>query len=76
MNENLVEFARNQLKEGLRQLSDGWQFMFKRMYSHKNLDLDIETVVDNMPEDKLDFAMTQVENSLIKQKQKEKENGY
>jgi hypothetical protein len=66
MNKTLSNFAREKLKQGLLQLPDGWQMMFKRMYSHGNLDADINNVVDNMPEDKLDWAMQQVEQSLIK----------
>jgi len=40
--------------------------MFKRMYSHKNLDLPINEVVDNMPDDKIDWAMQQCQNTLNK----------
>jgi hypothetical protein len=39
------------------------------MYSHENLDADINDVIDMIPEDKLDWAMQQVENSLKKQKE-------
>jgi hypothetical protein len=66
MNNNLQSYAREQLKEDLSQLPEGSQKMFKRMYSHGNLDTDINTVVDNMPEEKLDWAMQQVEKSLVK----------
>ena len=38
--------------------------LFKRMYSPNNLDLDIEDIVDSMPEDRLDWAMTQVYKTL------------
>jgi len=41
------------------------------MYSHDNQDLSIEDVVDNMKEDKLDWAMRQVERTLLN-KQEEK----
>lgn len=36
------------------------------MYSHGHLDADINDVVDSMPDDKLDWAMQQVEESLKK----------
>jgi len=66
MNKGLEDYARKLIKEGLVQLPENWQIMFKRMYSHDNLDIDINTLVDNMPEDKLDWAMQQVEKSLRK----------
>ena len=66
MNKQLEAFAKSELKEGLKQLSEAQRLLFKRMYSHKNLELSIEEVVDNMPTDKLDWAMQQVQNSLAK----------
>jgi hypothetical protein len=67
MNNQLQSFAREELKSGLAQLPEGCQHRFKQMYSHGNLDANINDVVDNMPEDKLDWAMQQVEKSLEKQ---------
>ena len=67
MNETLKNFGREELKKGLSKLPESWQLRFKQMYSHKNLNADINDVVDNMPEDKLDWAMQQVERSLEKQ---------
>jgi len=67
MNKQLQDFARETLKNGLAQLSEGSCMVFKRMYSHKNLEADINSVVDQMPEDRLDHAMIQVQNTLDKQ---------
>ena len=66
MNKKLTQFARSELKEGLQQCSDGAVHLFKRMYSHNNLELSIDEVVDNMPDEKLDWAMQQVERTLAK----------
>ena len=66
MNEAIQEFARIQLKEMLAKCTEAQQLMFKRMYSHTDLDLDIESVVDNMPEEKLDWAMRQCQQTLKK----------
>ncbi len=66
MNNQLQNFARAELKKGLAKLPESNQLLYKRMYSHDNLDLSIEEVVDNMPEDKLDWAMQQVLNTLNK----------
>jgi len=68
MNETLTIYAREQLKEGLAKCTDGNILLFKRMYSHENLELPISEVVDNMPDEKLDWAMRQVERTLIKNK--------
>ena len=64
MNNQIQDFARQKIKEGLAQLPEDWQVRFKKMYSHKNLDADINTIVDQMSEDKLDWAMQQVQRSL------------
>lgn len=66
MNSELQEFARQNLKEGLAQLPEKAQLFFKRLYSHDNLEADINDVVDSMPEDKLDWAMQQVQRTLDK----------
>jgi hypothetical protein len=74
MNNQLQDYAREQLKAGLAQLPENWQRTFKLMYGRDNgkrsventVALPINDVVDIMPEDKLDWAMQQVENSLKK----------
>ncbi len=64
MNDTLQEFARTQLKAMLAECTDSQQSMFKRMYSYTDLTLDIDTVVDNVPVEKLDWAMTQCQKTL------------
>ena len=64
MNNELQTFARDNLKKDLAQCTDEQQLFFKRMYSHKNLKADINNIVDNMSEDKLDWAMQQIERTL------------
>ena len=68
MNDQLQEFARANIKDGLSQLTELQQMVFKWMYSPDNHDLPIDEVVDKMDADKLDWAMRQVENTrkLIK----------
>ena len=66
MNDQLQTYARDTLKEGLAQCSDGEQLLFKRMYAHGNLDMPINEVVDNMDTDRLDWAMDQVKRTLDK----------
>lgn len=66
MNNILTEFARKELKQGLEKCSEDQILIFKRMYSHDRLELTINDVVDNMPDDKLDWAMTQVDKTLAK----------
>ena len=68
MNKQLQKFARNELKKGVAKLPERWQELFKRMYGPKNSKLSIDATIDNMPEDKLDWAMTQVEKSIEKLK--------
>lgn len=68
MNETLKSTAKEMLKELLAECTDGQQLMFKRMYCHRNLELPINEVVDQMPDDKIDWAMTQVERTVEKNK--------
>lgn len=75
MNQQLQDFARKTLIEGLLQLPDGWQEQFKLMYARNNGKRTVEDakalplaqVIAQIPADKLDWAMTQVQNSLNKQ---------
>ena len=79
MNDSLKAYAKSELKEGLKLLPEGWQNKFKLMYGRAGglrsveeaLAMPIEDVVDEMPEDKLDWAMTQVQNSIKKCSEKE-----
>ncbi len=66
MNNQLQQFARETLKKGLAECTEGEQRIFKRMYSYKNLELPIDEVVDGIDEEKLDWAMKQVQATLDK----------
>ena len=66
MNNQMQEFARSTLKDGLAQCTENQQFLFKRMYAHGKVEIPINAVIDQMPDDKLDWAMQQVEGTLKK----------
>ncbi len=66
MNTQLQSIARQTIKDGLAQLPEGWQMRFKQMYAHGHLAMPINEVVDTMEDDKLDWAMQQVQNSVEK----------
>lgn len=66
MNTTIENIIRDKIKEGLSQLPESWGNMFKRMYNKGNLETSINEVIDNMPTKKLDWALTQVENSIKK----------
>lgn len=68
MNDLLKTYARQNIKEGLAKCTPEQVMLFKRMYSHTDLEADIESVVDNMPEEKLDWAMQQVQGTILKAK--------
>lgn len=57
---------REQLKELLNSCTDGQKLVFKRMYSNNNLELDINDIVDNMSDIKLNWAIEQVNNTIKK----------
>lgn len=69
MNDTLENFARNELKKGLAHCTEAEQLLFKRMYANGNLEMEINGLVDTMPEDKLDWAMQQVERTLAKKQE-------
>jgi len=66
MNSQLRNFARQTLKASFPRLPVAHISMFKRMYSHGNPDADINTVIDMLPDDRLDWAMQQVQQSIEK----------
>lgn len=63
-NEAIINFTKNEIKSGLEKLNDGCQLLFKRMYSHNNLNATIQEAVDGMDIEKLDWALSQVQRSL------------
>lgn len=74
MNGQLQDFARKTLKDGLSELPVSHQRMFKLMYGRDNGKrsipdteaMTVGAVVDEMPAEKLDWAMQQVQRSLDK----------
>jgi len=58
---------RIELKASLAQCTEGQQHKFRRMYSFKNLKLSISEVIDNMPEEQLEWAQEQIYNTLLKE---------
>ena len=64
MNADLQAFARKVIKDGLALCTPDQQMLFKRMYSHGNLELPINDVVDAMPPERLDWAMQQVQRTI------------
>lgn len=71
MNQILQEFARKWLKEEIVTVSDKGRHLFRMMYGRNGgrrsvadaEAMDISAVIDEMSADKLDWAMTQIQNS-------------
>lgn len=76
INQRLRDFMKSDLKDMLSKCTPGEQHRFKQMYSHKNLDIDINTVVDNFVDGnemstsdlmwKINNAMNQCERTIQK----------
>jgi len=64
MNSTLKSAGHQILKNLLEQCTEPQQLMFKRMYSHKNLEATMEEAVDNMDETKIDNAISQCERTV------------
>ncbi len=61
----LDKLEKNELKLLLAFCSVAQQFMFKRMYSPKNLGLSIDDVIDQMDSDKINNAIKQAQRTKI-----------
>jgi hypothetical protein len=59
-------YLRRQLKQGIARCTEDEIMIFKRMYSHKDLEASICDVIDRMEATKLPWALKQVENTLAK----------
>jgi len=64
MQESIRKEYKLRIKKGLEKLDKGCHSLFKRMYSHDNLERDINEVVDRIPDNKLDNALSQVERTI------------
>lgn len=64
MNSLWETILRDNIKQGLAQLHESHQRRFKQMYAEGDLDMPIDEVVDRMPEDKLEWALKQVQSSI------------
>jgi hypothetical protein len=68
MNKTFEKVGKDILKGLLSQCTEPQQYIFKRMYSHTNLDIPINDAVDNMDPTKIDQAITQCERTVEKNK--------
>lgn len=57
------EQKRERMKFMLSRLTDRNREIFMRLYSHHNIDRNINEVVDELPADRLKYAYQQCENS-------------
>jgi hypothetical protein len=64
MNSTIVAFARQEIKSGLARCTSAQRLTFMRMYSHQDLSREISVVVDAMPDEKLDWALSQVQRTI------------
>lgn len=60
----LIAYKRDVIKSLLSRCNKDQQMIFKRMYSHTNLELPINDVVDSMPPDKLEWAIGQCDRTV------------
>lgn len=65
-NETLINASREILLDLLLQLEDKHRAFFIKMYFHKNQDISIEDAVENLPVERIDWAISQAESTLRK----------
>ncbi len=61
-NPKTYEQKKQNIKFILSQLTDSNRNVFMRMYSHTDLDKDINMVVDELPNNRVDWALQQCKN--------------
>jgi hypothetical protein len=69
---NIKTLGRDILKDLLSQCTEDQQMLFKRMYSHDDLERDINDAVDQMANDKINWAISQCERTVYDNAMKEK----
>lgn len=69
-NQTIINFTKERLKILLTECTDGQQLLFKRMYSNGNLNLSIYDTVDQMDDNRLEWALSQVERTIEKNNSK------
>jgi len=68
MNKEIEDFSRKLVLEKLEQVTDAQFIVFKRFYSSKNMEATKEQVAKNMNYEKIDWALTQLDNTITKNK--------
>lgn len=63
---NITSISKDMLKNLLSKCTEAQQLQFKKMYCHKNLELSIDDAVEQMDKSKIDWAITQAENTINK----------
>lgn len=71
-NDTLITAGRNILKKLLTECTEEQQLVFKKMYSNNNNQLPINEVVDKMNPDKIDWAISQCERTVEKNRKEVK----
>lgn len=68
MNKKVENFLRQQIKDGLMLCNEKQQDLFVRMYAKPPYDSNtvVFDIVDKMPSNKLEWALTQVDRTLEK----------
>lgn len=71
MNKTVSNFMREEILKGLLLLPKGHQDLFRRLYRNElTEDATTKKIVDQIPDEKLDWALCQVEYSHTKIKRK------
>jgi hypothetical protein len=63
-NPRLIKFAKDCLKEDLSKCTESQQDLFKMIYG--SLGIEMNSIIDDIPGDELDWAMNLVERTLSK----------
>lgn len=68
MNKEIEDYSRKLVLEKLEQITTPQFIVFKRMYSSRNMDATKEQVAKNMNYEKINHALTQLDNTITKNK--------
>ena len=71
MNKELETYTRKRIKELIEECQESQKIVFKRCFSFNDLTLDLDTIVKNIPEEKLDHALSLCQRTVENNNKKE-----
>lgn len=63
---SIYDMGRDEMKKLIKQCTPDQHVFFKRMYSHTNLEMPIDEVIEKIPDIKVGWALQQIQRTIDK----------